>query len=92
MQFQWDDSKNQTNVIKHGIDFLQASTVFKDTSAIVMEDTRHDYGEDRYQIIGTTDPLGIVFVVFTERDGDIIRIISARKANKREKRLYQQNA
>ncbi len=92
MQFQWDDNKNHINIQKHGIDFLQASTVFKDRNALVMEDARHDYGEDRYQIIGATDPLGIVFVVFTERDGDIIRIISARKANKREKRLYQQNA
>lgn len=91
MQFQWDDTKNHTNIQKHGIDFLQASTVFQDTSAIVMEDARHDYGEDRYQIIGAADPLGIVFVVFTERDGDIIRLISARKANKREKRLYEQN-
>ena len=92
MQFQWDDNINQTNITKHGIDLLQASTVFKDTSAVVIEDTRHDYGEGRYQIIGATNPLGIVFVVFIERDGGIIRIISARKANKREKRLYQQNA
>lgn len=91
MQFQWDDYKNQTNITKHGIDFLQASTVFKDTSAIVMEDIRHGYGESRYQIIGAANPLGIVFVVFAEREGNIIRIISARKASKREKRLYQQN-
>jgi len=91
MQFQWDDTKNQINIRKHGIDFLQASIVFKDTSAVVVEDTRKNYGETRYQIIGAANPLGIVLVVFTERDGDIIRIISARKASKREKRLYQQN-
>ncbi len=91
MRFQWDNDKNATNIAKHGIDFMQAAPVFEDTNAIIMQDTRHGYDEERYQIIGVTNPLGIVFVVFTERDGDIIRIISARKADKREKRFYQKN-
>ncbi len=91
MRFQWDTDKNATNIAKHGIDFMQAAPVFEDTNAIIMQDTRHGYDEERYQIIGVTNPLGIVFVVFTERDGDIIRIISARKADKREKRFYQKN-
>ncbi len=91
MRFQWDNDKNATNIAKHGIDFMQAAPVFEDTNAIIMQDTRHGYDKERYQIIGVTNPLGIVFVVFTERDGDIIRIISARKADKREKRFYQKN-
>jgi len=92
VRFEWDDAKNQKNIIKHGIDFLQASTVFDDLNAVVMEDASLQYGEARYQIIGSADPVGIIFVVFAEREGDIIRLISARKATKQEKRIYQQHS
>jgi uncharacterized DUF497 family protein len=55
------------------------------------EDTSQDYGEERYQIIGGT-VFGLLFVVCTERDGDIIRLISARKATNAEKKLYQERS
>lgn len=89
MKFEWDENKNQINIRKHKIDFLEASKVFYDPNFIVNEDTRHDYGEARYQVVGSIDIHGIIFVVHAERHDNAIRIISARKANKKEKRLYQ---
>jgi len=89
MQFEWDRSKNEKNILKHGIDFRAAVRVFDDPHFIASEDDRHAYGEVRYQIIGAVDPHGVLLVVYTERYENTIRIISARKANKKEKRLYQ---
>ncbi len=71
--------------------FRAASKIFKDVNFIVSEDDRHDYGESRYQIIGTVDPHGVLLVVYTERHENTIRLISARKANKKERHLYQQS-
>jgi len=89
MQFDWDSRKNATNILKHGIDFRAAVRVFDDPHFIVNEDGRHDYGEVRYQIIGAVDPHGVLLVVYTERHENTIRIISARKATKKERHLYQ---
>lgn len=89
MRFEWDENKNQINIRKHKIDFLEASKVFYDPNFIVNEDTRHGYDEARYQVVGNIDTHGIIFVVHAERRDNVIRIISARKANKKEKRLYQ---
>ncbi|MET1253502.1 BrnT family toxin [Aliikangiella maris] len=91
MNFEWDENKNQTNIRKHGIDFRAASKVFKDANFIVSEDTRYDYDENRFQIIGAVDPHGVLVVIYTECYEDTIRLISARKADKRERRLYQQS-
>ena len=89
MEFEWDENKNQINIRKHEIDFLDASKVFDDPNFIVNEDTRHDYDEARYQVIGNINAHGTIFVVHTERYDNVIRIISARKANNKEKHLYQ---
>jgi len=90
MEFEWDHNKNQINIRKHDIDFIEAAKIFKDINFIVNEDIRHDdYGETRYQIIGAVDPYGVLLVVYTERHENVIRIISARKADKKERRLYQ---
>ena len=89
MQFEWDRSKNEKNILKHGIDFRAAARVFDDPHFIVNEDDRHNYGETRYQIIGAVDPHGVLLVVYTERHENKVRIISARKANKKERHLYQ---
>ena len=90
MEFDWDSNKNATNISKHGIDFRAAVKIFDDPNFIANEDNRHNYGEIRYQIIGAVDPHGVLLVVYTERHENTIRIISARKANKKERRLYQQ--
>ena len=86
MKFEWDENKNRKNIRKHGIDFNDAKEVFKDEKRVSFEDDRKDYGETRWSTIGAI--LGfVVFVVYTIRD-TAIRIISARKANKREKDKY----
>lgn len=88
MNYDWDEIKRDINLSKHGIDFFAATSVFEDTERIETIDDRIDYGEERVQVIGMARP-GLLFVVYTERDkGDTYRIISARRANKREKALY----
>ena len=89
MEFEWDEHKNNININKHGIDFRAAAKVFNDPHFLVNEDNRHNYDEQRYQIIGAVEPHGVLFVVYTERRENTIRIISARQANKKERRLYQ---
>ncbi|MBE9052800.1 BrnT family toxin [Nostocales cyanobacterium LEGE 11386] len=92
-RFQWDENKNKINIEKHGIDFNEASQVFDDESRRNFLDNRKDYGEIREISIGkinlgSINSIIIVVVVHTERDG-FIRIISARKANKNERFLYE---
>ena len=88
MDFEWDEVKNAINRVKHSIDFADACKVFFDPMALTREDTRAAYGEARYQIIGMAS-FGVLFVVYTERAEDTIRIISARKAEKHERRAYE---
>ena len=89
MEFEWDENKNSINLAKHKIDFADAVHVFLDGSRIEREDTRHDYGESRFQTIGETR-YGVLFVIYTERDpSGNIRLISARKANSRERKAYE---
>ena len=88
MQFEWDDEKERINMIKHGIDFSTAALVFKDENRLEYYDDYHSSEEDRYITIGLIDGVAyLVMVVYTER-GEIIRLISARKATKQEWRRY----
>ena len=88
MDFEWDENKRKINLSKHGIDFVAAVSIFEDHDRIEAVDDRQEYGEERVQVIGVAKP-GVLFVVYTERDsGNSYRIISARKANKKEKALY----
>lgn len=88
MEFEWDENKRRSNIEKHGIDFVAAAAVFKDKDRIAAEDDRKDYGEVRIQVIGEAKP-GVLFVVYTERDsGNTARLISARKANRKERATY----
>ena len=89
MRFEWDEEKNRMNVQKHGINFNDVIGLF-DHPMIVHLDVRHDYEENRWIGIGMMKHHFAV-VVYTERMGDVIRIISARKANKREVRHYVKN-
>jgi len=86
MNFEWDSEKYKENIAKHGIAFEYATLVFDDPHNIKRIDDRRDYKEIRCQTIGNTGK-HILFIVWTLRDGDI-RIISARKANKKEQRIY----
>lgn len=88
MMYEWDDNKNQLNLKKHGLDFTLAIEVFSDSNAIV-QDNRVINGEVREQIIGKLDnEIVILFVIYTKR-GQKIRIISARKASKKERSIYE---
>jgi len=85
MKFNWDDDKNHKNVEKHGLHFQDAELIFSG-KIISFKDDRHDYGEDRYISLGELKNRVIV-VVHTQR-GLIVRIISMRKANERERKIY----
>lgn len=86
MAFEWDEAKAISNVAKHGVTFEQAFAAFDDPDALEIPDERYDYGERRTILIGLT-PTIILVVVYTKR-GEWRRIISARKANKREREDY----
>ena len=85
---QWDEQKNRLNLHKHHIDFEDAALVFADPERVEIYDDLHSSDEDRYIAIGRV--YDVLFVVYTER-GEKIRLISARKATEREKKLYYGN-
>ena len=86
MRFQWDENKNRANKKKHGLSFEQALEVFDDEYRLEEYDELHSDDEIRWQTIGMAHD--ILFVVYTERDEDIIRIISARFATREERSWY----
>ncbi len=91
IRFDWDLAKNRTNKKKHGIDFGTAKLVFDDPNVITFPE-RNIEGEQRWQAIGIADGIVILAVAHTIRyaDGDeLIRIISARKASRREREEYE---
>ena len=84
--FEWDEAKRTRNIAKHGIDFVAAVHVFGDSRRIERIDRRRHYGEERRQMIGAVRR-DVLFVAYTIRDG-AIRIISARRASKDERKAY----
>jgi uncharacterized protein len=87
--FSWDDSKAQSNLRKHGVSFAEASTVFDDVLAVTYADDVHSNSEQRYLTFGQSSNLRILVISHTENDGGI-RIISSRKADRAERRIYEQ--
>lgn len=87
LQFEWNNGKAKSNFEKHGVTFETATGVFFDPFRVVVEDDRFDYGEIREIIYGMVDS-SILVVVYVERDADVIRIISARHAEPRERQRY----
>jgi uncharacterized DUF497 family protein len=87
MDFEWDEAKNQANLRKHGIDFADAVKIFSGPIVTRIDD-RVDYGETRHVTVGVVGGLLVVTVVHTDRLGRY-RIISARKASQRERKLYE---
>ena len=84
--FEWDEEKNKLNQKQHGIAFEDAMFVFNDPYRIILPDLYHSENEERWLAIGIVSR--VLFVVFTERSENIIRIISARIATKTERSLY----
>ena len=89
MQFSWDDNKNEQNIQKHGLGFEFAKQLFNN-DLLIIPDIRFNYTENRYIGYGFIDGR-LMVVVYTERLPDIIRIISFRKANKREQQTYKKD-
>ena len=90
-RIEWDPGKNRSNRRKHRVSFEEAATVFYDEGALVASDPDHSAEEDRFVIIGFSIQLRVLLVCFCEREeGNVIRIYSARKASKKERRQYRE--
>ena len=90
MKFEWDPNKKKQNAIKHGVTFSEAESVFDDEDAITLEDREHSIDEERFIIIGLSIYPREITVCHCYRKNDVIRIISARKATKKEIELYEE--
>lgn len=89
--FEWDPHKAKTNIDKHGISFEEATTVFADEQAILFDDPDHSGDEERSILLGFSAMSNILIVCHCLRgEGNIIRIISARKATKTEEKQYNE--
>ena len=88
LTFEWDPQKAESNNEKHGISFEEASTVFRDPLSLTIDDPLHSTGEVRMVQIGISHKNRLLVVVHTERENNI-RIISARKATKKERDNYE---
>jgi len=87
--FEWDEKKAIANIKKHGISFEEASTAFADDLSITIDDPLHSKDENRLILIGKSKRFNTLVVVHIER-GKAIRIISARKATRKEQKYYEE--
>ena len=88
MEFEWDPRKAKENLRKHEVDFADAVIALEDENALTIEDS--DHNELRFKTLGMGPTLNILFVVHCEQSANSIRIISARKADKKEIKFYSQ--
>jgi uncharacterized DUF497 family protein len=89
IRFEWDARKDASNTAKHGVSFDEASTAFADENGILVHDPDHSDAEDRFVLLGLSSRLRLLVVVHCYREADsVIRIISARKADRRERGDY----
>ena len=89
-RFEWDGAKSRANKRKHGISFEEARTAFLDENARVVSDPEHSETEDRFVLLGLSISMRVLIVCHCHRqDDDVIRIISARKADRDEINQYQ---
>jgi uncharacterized DUF497 family protein len=89
IKFEWDPGKARRNLRKHGIDFNEASTVFADTLSITIPDPDHSEDEERWVTMGLSNRQRLLVVVHTEEE-EMIRLISARTADRLERRKYEE--
>ncbi|MGK7892799.1 MAG: BrnT family toxin [Xenococcus sp. (in: cyanobacteria)] len=91
LRFEWDKFKAESNRQKHGVSFDEAQTVFYDENARLRHDTEHSIDEERYILLGMSSSLRLLVVCHLyQEDIELIRIISARKATKRERQQYRE--
>lgn len=86
MGYEWDSGKAKDNLRKHRVDFADAVIALEDENGLTIEDL--DHGEPRFKTLGMAPTLNVLYVVHCERSDSHIRIISARRADKRESRIY----
>jgi hypothetical protein len=90
IRFEWDDTKNASNLAKHGVSFEEALTAFLDEHGLVMPDPDHSEDEDRFVLLGLSSSTRLLVVVHCLREsGSAIRIISARTATRSERGQYR---
>ena len=91
LEFQWDPQKAASNLAKHGVSFEEAATVFGDPLGRMITDPRHSWEEERFALLGLSREKHLIAVMFVDR-GEAIRILSARRATRRERRDYEEGA
>lgn len=89
LTFEWDPQKAESNLQKHGVSFEEAMSAFADLLSFTISDSDHSRGEQRYLLLGVSYQGRLLVVSHTER-GETIRIINARRASRREKRVYEE--
>ena len=89
MKFEWDEKKAAANLAKHGVSFGEAKTVFDDPLYVDFYDPDHARAEERFIIVGQTERVRPLIVSYTER-GDLVRLISAREATRKEREAYEE--
>ena len=89
LTFEWDPDKATTNLRKHGVSFEEAMSAFADLLSFAIPDPDHSHGEPRYVLLRVSYQRHLLVVSHTER-GETIRIINARRASRREKRVYEE--
>ena len=88
-EFEWDPQKAASNIAKHGVSFEEAATVFGDPLGRIVTDPRHSADEERFVLLGVSKDGNLLAVMFVDRDGRL-RIISARKATRHERKDYEE--
>jgi len=88
LRFSWDTRKSRSNEQKHGVSFEEAETVFLDDNALLLDDPDHSWDEKRFVLLGLSSSVRVLLVCHCFLDEDTVRLISARRASKQERRQY----
>ena len=88
LEFEWSPAKAASNLKKHGVSFEEARTAFEDEEALLIPDPEHSIGEERFVLLGLSGASRLMVVIHCERGSDVIRLISARKAERTERAAY----
>jgi uncharacterized DUF497 family protein len=91
IEFEWDPRKAVSNLAKHGVSSEEAATVFGDPLGRIVADPRHSWEEERFVLLGLSREQHLLAVMFVDH-GEAIRILSARRATRRERRDYEEDA
>ena len=92
MRFDWDEEKAAANLAKHGVSFNEAATVFGDSLGWTYSDPDHSESEQRWITLGMSEEYLVLVVCHTEGDDERVRIISARRATRKERRFYEEGS